>query len=185
MEVVKKLYFVRHGETPLNSKMLFSGQTETPLTDKGIAQAKATAKLIKKNIPKIDLIIASPYERTTHTARIIAAEIKYPLDKIIFEKMLIERSYGDLEGTSTKKYFKPDRHMKIDHIETVETIKDLQIRAKKALEIVKSFEDHDVILIVGHGSFGRALYRVAKDLPHTHEFKLFFPIDNAKLLELF
>ncbi|MFI5270552.1 MAG: histidine phosphatase family protein [Candidatus Saccharimonadales bacterium] len=182
---MKKLYFVRHGETPLNVEKLFSGQIETPLTKKGVAQARTTAKLIKQTIPKIDLIIASPYTRTTHTAQIIAERIGYPSDKIVFHDLLIERSYGDLEGTSTERYYKPNMHMDIDHIETVETVKDLQDRAQKALDLVRTFDDHDVILIVGHGSFGRALYRAANNLPHTHEFELFFPIDNAKLLELF
>ena len=142
----------------MNAKKLFSGQTETPLTSKGIAQAKTTAKLIKQNIQKVDLIIASPYERTSHTARIIADGINYPKDKIMFHELLIERSYGDLDGSSTKKYFRKDKHMNIDHIETVETVEDLQIRAQKALDLVRTFNDHDIILIVGHGSYGRALY---------------------------
>ena len=40
------------------------------------------------------------------------------------------------------------------------------------------------ILLVSHGSFGRALRRVANKLPYTNEYEEYSPIGNAAIVEL-
>jgi broad specificity phosphatase PhoE len=180
---MKKLFFVRHGLTHMNVNGTFSGQTETSLTDEGIEQAKNTGKVIKEKLPKIDLIICSPFERTRDTAKLIANEIGYPLDKIQTHELFIERNFGILEGTRGNDFFENNEYKDIDNIENAEKIEDLDKRAKEALEHVKKI-DQDNILVVGHGSFGRAIRRVVSDLPHTHEYEVYTPIGNAEIIEL-
>lgn len=41
---MKKLFYVRHGETHVNVSDLLSGRTETPLTEKEVEQATAAGK---------------------------------------------------------------------------------------------------------------------------------------------
>src|SRR5436309_1380376 len=69
--LMKKIYFVRHGESEANSLGLSAGsEFDTPLTNFGREQARKAGQELKDK--KIELIIASPMERTVETATIIA-----------------------------------------------------------------------------------------------------------------
>lgn len=68
---MKKIYFIRHGESEGNAKKIHQSK-ETPLSDIGQDQAKILA-LRFKNI-QTDLIIASPYLRAQQTAQAIATK---------------------------------------------------------------------------------------------------------------
>jgi probable phosphoglycerate mutase len=184
---MKKLYMVRHAESEHNVQHVFSGHSEPNLTDKGLRQAQETGKELKDGPISIDLIICSPTKRTTSTAEIIAEQIGYPKSKIITDKQLIERHFGDLEGTSGDKFYLTHKHKDIDKVPNAETVEDLSSRVKKVLEDVKK-RPEDNILFVTHGATGRAMLRELKDLPATHEFKLShrmkYRIGNAEVVEL-
>ena len=96
---MKKLFYVRHGETQMNVAGLLSGQIETQLTEKGIGQAKAAGLELKLKQSRVDLIVCSPYERTYETAKLIANEVGYPIDKIQKSNRFIERNFGDRKST--------------------------------------------------------------------------------------
>jgi probable phosphoglycerate mutase len=182
---MKKLYFVRHGQTDTNVKELLSGNIEAILTEDGKAQATATGKTLHQNHGHIDLIICSTLQRAYDTACLIAKEIDYPIEKIQKNELFIERSFGVLEGASNEKYFKMGGYKELDLVEGAETIAALQERAEKALEYVKTLPAEN-ILIVSHGAFGRAIRRVVNGEPYTNEYigelKI---IDNSKIVELF
>jgi broad specificity phosphatase PhoE len=180
---MKRLFFVRHGESHMNVAGLLSGQTETPLTPKGIKQAKATGQQIKISLPHIDQIVCSPFERAYETSRFIAHEIGYPVKQIIKSDMFMERTWGILEGTSAKEFLASHDYKEFDTVEGAETIEALDDRAGKALQYLKSLPA-DNILVVGHGLFGRSLRRAVKQLPYTHEYEQHFHIDNADIVEL-
>lgn len=179
-----KLYFVRHGQTLANVEHRFSGQTESSLTDQGIAQAQESGKELRELVSKIDLIISSPYERTLQTAIYIAKEIDYPVNQIITHPLFVERHLGILEGQKADHLLTPGRHMRLDHIEGVETIEQLHERASSALSYLKKLDEYENVLVVSHGTFGRALRRVVLKYPHTQENEIFAPIGNAEILEL-
>jgi broad specificity phosphatase PhoE len=66
-----EILFIRHGESTENIAMKNNKEYDTNnivLTNKGIAQAKATAKYIKKVFGKIDCIYHSPVYRCQQTA---------------------------------------------------------------------------------------------------------------------
>jgi broad specificity phosphatase PhoE len=184
---MKRLFYVRHGETHMNVSQRLSGQIETPLTDNGIKQAEQTGKDIKTKLPKIDLIVCSPYERAYHTAKLIAEQIGYPVSNIEKSDLLIERTFGPLEGTSATEFLDNHDYSDFDDVEGAETVEDLQNRAATALEYIKSLDQYDNILIVGHGAFGRAIKRVVNSLPYTHEYKQdkeTKTIGNGEIVEL-
>lgn len=126
----------------------WSGTTETPLTNEGRAQAKAAGQAAKDL--NIDYIACSPLSRAKETAKIIAKEIGYPINKIHINPMLIERHFGELEGQS----WNPD--INLDGISDIETSETIIYRANLVLEWLHSVEAEH-ILVVSHGSFGRAL----------------------------
>lgn len=171
---MKKLYFIRHGQSVLNVQGKLAGRTETPLTDEGRAQAKATGKLMKSKGIKVDFIAASPLSRAHETAQIVAKEIGYDPEKIHINQLLAERHYGELEG----KPWAPD--LNLDGFSDVEMDDALVARAHLALNWLKSI-DADNVLIVSHGAFGRAIRSITlADFP-MHHYKR---ISNAELIEL-
>ncbi len=173
---MKKLYFCRHGQTEMNTLGHFSGTTETPLTTEGRKQAKRAGKKAKDL--NIDYIISSPLSRAVETAQIIAKEIGYPIDKIHTNELFIERHFGDLEGRA----WNPDLDM--DGIADIETRDTVLERARLALEFLETI-DADNILVVSHGSFGRALRSLF--LPHipyhqTSGGRRHLAIPNAEII---
>lgn len=181
---MKHLFYVRHGETEMNIAKLLSGAIDTPLTKNGIRQATKTGQEIKASLPSIDLIICSPLERAYETAKLIAQEINYPVSKIQRNDLLVERTYGVLEGTSNAHFMEPGNYHELDAIEGSETIEQLQKRAARAFDYISKLDDYDNILVVAHNAFGRALRRVAQNQPHTQEYEAYEQIPNASILEL-
>jgi uncharacterized phosphatase len=167
---MKQLYFVRHGLSELNVAGLYAGHTETPLTDEGRAQAKEAGREAKSL--HIDLIVSSPLSRAHETAKIIAKEIGYPVDKIVTNHLFIERFYGELEGKS----YDPD--LDLDGIADMENDDALIERAREALVWLK-LQRADNILVASHGSFGRAFRYL-----HLPEIDFATKIANAELIRL-
>lgn len=154
---MKHIYFVRHGLSEANEAGVWSGQRQTPLSDGGRAQAHEAGEAAK-NLG-IDMLITSPYERTVDTAKIIADAIGLPHDKIIQNKLFIERGLGELEGKPWKI------EHSIDDYEGVEARSSLFARMKYAYDYLESLPA-DTILVVGHGASGRALRHVINpDIP--------------------
>lgn len=151
-----QLYFCRHGESEMNRAGLFAGTTDTPLTDIGREQARLEGEKAKGH--GIDLIVSSPMSRALETAQIIAKEIGYPADKIMTNKLFVERDFGKLEG---KPY---DSNLVASEHPTVETDESVIERARRAAEWIESL-DARVVLVVSHGSLGRALRYVYQ--PHA------------------
>jgi uncharacterized phosphatase len=154
---MKKLYFIRHGLSEMNKTGHFAGTIDTPLTEEGRAQAKKAANHAKDL--NIDLIVSSPLSRARETAEIIAQEIGYPKENIIYSDLIIERHWGDLEG-------KPHITIEdLDEVPNAETSDQLLERSEKALRYLESL-DAENILVVSHGTFGRALrHHITHDEP--------------------
>ena len=155
---MKHLYFIRHGLSELNKERRWSGgQSNTPLIPEGRAQAKAAG--ITAKTYNIDYIISSPLSRAYDTAKIVAQEIGYPIDKIERNSLLIERDFGSLEGQP----WQPD--FDLDGVSDVETIDSILERATLTLEHLYGL-DAEVILVSGHGTFGRAFRHIIHpDIP--------------------
>lgn len=158
---MKKLYFIRHGLSEMNKSGHFAGIIDTPLTNEGRDQAKKAGQNIQRL--KIDLIVSSPLSRARETAEILAKQIGYPRDKILLSDLLVERDWGDLEG-SPHIYIHD-----LDEVPNAETSEQLLERAEKALRYLESLEPNN-ILVVSHGTFGRALrHHIIEDLPFVNK----------------
>ncbi len=169
---MKQLYFCRHGQSQLNKEGRWAGSIETPLTDEGRAQARAAGKAAKTL--GIDYILCSPLSRAHDTAKIIAEEIGYPLDQLDINSLVIERHFGPLEGQP----WDPDLNM--DGIADIETVDSLVERAKLTLKHLETVPA-DIILIVSHGSFGRAFrHNLHPDVPFNNGERF----ENARIMQL-
>ncbi len=75
MSTVKKIYFIRHGETEANKMHIHQNADET-LTSKGKLQAHHVAHILEGK--KIDALLCSPYVRARETAQIISEQLSLP-----------------------------------------------------------------------------------------------------------
>lgn len=147
-----------------------AGITETPLVKEGREQAKRAGQKAK-NL-KIDLIVSSPMSRALETAQIIAKEINYPTDQIHASKLLLERDFGEAEGHP----WSPD--LDLDGFSDIETVDSITERAHLALKWIETLPG-TTVLVVSHGSFGRALRSV---LIAEHTFSNTEKIPNAEVV---
>lgn len=164
------LYFIRHGLSQLNTEGKLAGVIDTPLTDEGRAQATAAGKAAWHL--GIEYIISSPLSRTLDTAKLIAKEIGYDENKIEVNPLFVERNFGVLEGQP----YKAD--IDYDGIVDAEKTSDLLNRSERAIRYLESLP-YEKILVVSHGSFGRALrHHVVPEHPFHYPLKY----HNAKLV---
>lgn len=153
-----KLYLVRHGQTDWNIEHRLQGTTDIPLNQTGIAQAKELAHNIKERGLTFDAVYASPLQRAQDTAKIIT-DGQY---NIVSSPLIIERSFGDIEGyteaesgIAREDLDNPSTIAKY-HIESVDQIFQ---RCDQFLADLKSTHPADsTILIVAHGGLLRHLH---------------------------
>ncbi len=165
----------------MNADRIWGARSEAPLTGLGRRQAEAEGKKAKELGLKFDLIISSPLTRARQTAKIIAKQVGYPDNDIIYNDRFVERAVGILEGTPYDDFFKNHRYEEMDKVEGAETNEELQQRAKQAHDYLLGLP-HEKILVVSHGAFGRALRRVINSLPHTHEYIEHTSIPHAEII---
>jgi bisphosphoglycerate-dependent phosphoglycerate mutase family 1 len=97
------IYIFRHGQTYYNKNKIFTGWKDSKLTKLGIKQARIIAKKLKHK--KIDIAFQTRLSRSKQTLKEV---LKYHPEckKIITDNRIIERNYGDLNGTSHKEFIK-------------------------------------------------------------------------------
>lgn len=180
---MKKVYYIRHGESEANVAKKWGGHTNSPLTAQGQEQAILAAKIAKQNGLKFDLIISSPLSRAYQTATYIAKEYEYEESKIIKNDLFKERFYGELDGQDYGKLYDLlfEDETIIDNYNSAEPLLELYSRAKKSWELIKS-TPQDSILIVSHGAFGRSLLRVVRGEEFNAPSQY---IENAKIKKIY
>ena len=96
-----KIYLFRHGQTTFNRDGRFTGQMEARLTAEGKKHAEKIAKKLKDK--KFEVAIRTRLSRSKATLKPVLK--LHPECKIIFEDdRMIERSYGDLQGTTHEQF---------------------------------------------------------------------------------
>jgi phosphohistidine phosphatase len=92
---MKTLYLVRHAKSSWQYSDL--DDFERPLNNRGRQNAPLMGDFLKKFKVAPDLILSSPANRAAMTARIIAAKILYPLEKIRYSEAIYEASVNALK----------------------------------------------------------------------------------------
>lgn len=156
------IYVVRHGQTDWNIQGLVQGTTDIELNDTGKKQAQETAKLLK-NV-NFEAIYASPLKRTMETASIIN---KYHNLNIIPDKKIIERNFGDFEGTNLLKnrdaYWNYKLNLNKNNVEPVTAL--FQRVQDFLLNIYNIYMNTDSnVLIVTHGGTSIAFQAIINNI---------------------
>lgn len=167
------LYIVRHGKTEWNNLHLAQGSKDIPLNETGLEEAKKLIPKVKAR--NIDICISSPLQRAKQTAEIIC-DGQIP---IIYDKRLVERSFGDYEGTKMDMdivHRQWDYNLNTNE-HNIEPFRDCLKRAESFLDYLRK-EYHDKnILIVSHGCLIKCLHYCINGYDEKTDFEDFFPLN--------
>jgi len=170
---MNKLILLRHGQSQWNLENRFTGLKDVPLTDQGLKEATKAGLLLKKNKINIDCIFSSILKRANETAEIAIkeAELNHLWEngklKMIRDKNLNERDYGDLVGLNKKetaeKFGNEQVHIWRRSYDTPppngESLKNVVDRVSPYFKmyIKPLLEENKNIIIVAHGNSLRAI----------------------------
>lgn len=175
---MKKLYFVRHGQSEWNVEDKICGSTDIPLTAKGHDQAIETGKSILESGIKADMILYSPLKRAADTAKHISEITGIPA---ISEPLLTEQNFGKWEGTSPRSHpdFQAEKRQFVSRYEGGESMLHLAQRIYNLLDRLK--EDDKVYILVAHNGIARVVKSYFEEM--TNEEYAAFGVRNCSVIE--
>ena len=147
IDMKKRLYFIRHGQTEFNTRGIAQGRVNSNLTQKGMNQALALKKYIEEKQIEYDKVFVSPLKRTSDTSFLVTGEYGEIVDD------LTEVNYGDLDGK--------DYHLCLEcnGDYTSHGGENLKIAGKRMYDALrKIMEENDRVLVFSHSACGRAFY---------------------------
>ena len=172
-----RLLLVRHGDTALNSRERYWGQTDVALSQAGMAQAERLAERLAAE--KITVAYASNLQRASVTAKTIAA--KHGLEVVICPE-LSETNFGEIEGLTfdevsarypelTQQWLNWSLKMRFPGGESVD---ELKVRVCQFLERLEKHAPGDIVLVVAHSGVLRLLLTLllGLELRHWRQFRL-------------
>lgn len=157
---MKTVYLVRHGEAEHNvAGEMYRNGPGAQLTERGIEQSKFIAARATK-LP-LEVLIASPYERTKKTAEYIAAATGIPLEfsplftevappTALFGRKAYDPDVRDIEQQWERTIFNGGRILDGENYE------DISGRAVAAVRYLEERPENHIML-VSHGFFARFL----------------------------
>jgi len=175
------LYVVAHCESCYNKMGIFTGRVDSVLTALGHEHAEVLAGRLKKE--KIDIAYVSPLTRARQTLKYI---LKYHTEtKVIVDKRIIERDYGELSRKSKKKFERenpklyPIYHRSYDICppggESIKQVEDRVIPfVKEVTELIKKKRIN--VLVVAHSNSIRPIRKYFEGLSKDEVMNL----DNNK-----
>ncbi|WP_445495122.1 2,3-diphosphoglycerate-dependent phosphoglycerate mutase GpmB [Photorhabdus sp. SF281] len=170
-----QVYLVRHGESEWNAARRIQGQSDSPLTETGEHQARLVAQRVKSE--NITHIMASDLGRTRRTAEIIAEVCGC---EVILEPRLRELHMGVLERRNIDSLTSEEERWRkkvLDgtpggRIPEGESMEELSVRMRAALETCRHLPDGSRPLLVSHGIALGCLVSTILGLPAHAERRL-------------
>ncbi len=156
------LFTLRHGLTELNRSKRTGGRLDAPLIDVGRQQAEEAHGNFDGT--PIDVVIASSLRRAIETAEIVTG---WPREKILIDDLVIERSFGEMEGLTQdeiKVTFPFVIYVSIEHVRYSlnppggESFEVLRARARAFLEKTLRTHRGRRILVSSHQNFMQQLH---------------------------
>ncbi len=175
---MKKIYFVRHGQSEWNVADKICGSTDAPLTEKGHEQAIETGKIILEQEIQADEILYSPLSRARDTALHISEMTNIPARA---EQRLMEQNFGKWEGTSPRsaKAFQEAKTQFVIDYEGGESMLRVAQRIYNLLDDIK--KDDKVYILVAHNGIARVVKSYFENM--TNEEYAAFGVRNCSVTE--
>ena len=175
---MKKVYFVRHGQTVWNVENKICGATDIELTELGHQQARDTGKKIVEEGIKADEILYSPLIRAAETARHISEITGIPAR---MEPRLIEQNFGKWESTPRDGAdFKKAKEFFACSHEGGESTLRLAQRIYNLLDDIKAESDSKTYILVAHNGIARVVQSYFTDM--TNEEYAAYGVKNCEVV---
>jgi len=176
---MKKIYFIRHGETESNRQGIFRGTLDMPLSKNGLEQAGDLHRYF--SLIPIDIVYSSPLQRAVRTA-----EIAFPTLSPVIDRLVDNLNLGDWSGKEKKKMqeeFPQEWQRWIEEPEKMvfpggEGLSDVYARVEKFLEKLTGLEQEN-IAVVSHRSVIKVMLAAMTGLKDRYFWK--FHLDNASV----
>ncbi len=165
------LVLMRHGRSLWNEENRLTGSVDVPLTDRGRAEAVAAAAYCSEL--KFDIAYTSPLSRARDTAALFLEKLGQFIP-LITDSLLIEKSYGNLEGLNkdlVKAEYGADAYNLLHRSYEIappggESLRELGLRVQP---FVKRVVGEDLrlkknVLLVAHGNVIRSLVMMIEKL---------------------
>ncbi|KAF5566551.1 phosphoglycerate mutase [Fusarium napiforme] len=181
------VFLIRHGQTEWSKAGKYTGRTDIELTDSGKKEATALGdsffgfnKLIDPS--HLTHAFVSPRIRARETFELVTEKHPELRQRTTFTEDLREWDHGDYEGMTTQqirdlraeKGLNPSSEWSIwtGGCEGGESVQDIERRANGVISLIrdiqKDYIDHEIggnVMVVGHGTFIRCLWKVWVHLP--------------------
>ncbi len=186
---MKKIYFVRHGESQGNALRIHQSG-DTPLSEIGETQAKIVALRFKKI--QVAKIIASPHKRAQQTAQAIAAKNNLELEsnKLFVERRGPSQLIGLSQLSEQSKQIRAELHTHLLdqagnwRYSDEETASEFVKRVEDALDFLKHRSEND-LAVVCHALTIRMIFAKILnpngELANLYELYDNFDLDNTSL----
>ena len=188
MILPNELFLIRHGESLANCArrdaevnnspiICFDGrEADVPLSDFGKSQCEKTGKWLCNFSKQPNLIISSPFERTTQTTKLIAKNAGYESTEVLYDERLRERELGIFDRLTKKGAMEkfPEECEKRERLGKFyyrpiggESWADVALRVRSFLNDFSSIIENKTSIIVTHEVVIRLFRYVLEDLSET------------------
>lgn len=175
---MKKLYFVRHGQSKWNVMNKICGATDIELTEIGHEQAIESGKKILEQRIKFDRILYSPLVRAADTAKHISEITGVPA---YMDERLKEQNFGKYEGTARNgQEFHEAKKDFICSYEGGESMFRMAQRIYNLLDEIKN-DNETTYMLVAHNGIARFIESYFHDM--TNEEFAAYGVDNCTIKE--
>lgn len=171
---LKRVIFIRPGETEWNKIGRWQGVVSIPVSTTGMKQAKRLAQFVR-NIG-MDVIYSSTLRRARDTAAVIS---EYTHTKIVYDQRLRERNMGEWQGLTTPEI---QQWCRADYQKLLEDPQEFMIpggesREQVAQRVHACFDEiiageENTIGIISHTTAVRSL--LAQLIPDSDAYNLHF-----------
>lgn len=182
-----RIYYVRHGQALSNLKMWYYDDKKEPLTELGRRQAEEAGRQLKELGIEFHEVFCSPYARALETARYALLAMGRDMAPITIAEWLGERKYEGLYGKSispedVRTLYDYNNDLSAQY--GVETLAEVEARARKFINELRENYNKKNILIFAHGALGLSYRAVVEGVPKSGSLFDFNLLKNGEIMKL-
>ena len=179
------IFLVRHGECEGNIKGMFRGRTDFPLNKRGFTQAQDLARELKSF--SLKYIYTSPLVRARQTAEAIGEQCGV---EVKAEEGFNNIKLGSWEGRFMKEIagqYPEEWELWIHNpeklrVKNMETLYDVQKRAKACLDSLVSKHEGETLAVVSHRAVLKPLISACLNIASPYFWKIHLDTASYSLL---
>ncbi|KAJ9416643.1 histidine phosphatase superfamily [Fusarium oxysporum] len=184
------VFLVRHGQTEWSKVGKYTGKTDIELTDTGKKEALTLRDRFMRPNKLIDPshlahIFVSPRIRARETFELVAGNYPEIRQRATITEEFREWDHGDYEGMTTQQI----RDLRAEEGLDTSSVEDITRRANDVISTIRDIQKDYIddenggnVMVVGHGTFLRCLWKVWAHLPVDSPINIQFDTGSVATL---